>query len=89
MEKVVASEARSRSSAPDNQLILPHVMVQIFDDYTVDRRSAFMIFKGVKKWGAEQLSNLVNRIQEKHSREQLNLYNNNKILHNISSVFFK
>ena len=33
----------------DNQLILPHVMVQIFDDYTVDSRSAFMIFKGVKK----------------------------------------
>jgi len=49
MGKVVASEARSRSSAPDNQLILPHVMVQIFDDCTVDHRSAFTIFKGVKR----------------------------------------
>ena len=32
----------------DNLLILPHVMVQIFDDCTVDHRSAFTIFKGVK-----------------------------------------
>lgn len=33
------------------------VVVQTFDDCTVDRRSAFTIFKGVKKW-----TTLLNRV---------------------------